>query len=374
MTPPDLAQVLHSFERHLHLPDAGIIHLVLGAAIANRLPGDPVWLQVAGPPSSGKTETLESLIDIPWIRPASTFSEAGLINGTRGTTRPGLLFELPERAVIEVKDFTTILSESATTRNRTFAILREVFDGRVTRDLGTGHFEWEGTVGLIAAVTEYIYECDLGALGERFCYYRLPPSTPEDDEIACWVAAENADKLDQIRAGWRATVAAFVDSLDVPDALPALAEADQHRLNVLATTGARYRSSVRRDGYTREIDMVPSAERPMRLLSQLAKLRAGLEVIGTPEGEIWRLLPQVAQGGIHPDRRRVLDVLVNAADVDLSTAAVTGRARLSPTPAYRHLQDLHALEVVEKTGDAPDRWRLSDWLRDRWWAVDGTCA
>ena len=70
-----------------------------------------------------------------------------------------------ERGVLVFKDFTTVVSEHDSTRNRLFACLREIYDGRFTRLLGTKGgrtFEWEGKAGLIGGVTEAIDTVNLG--------------------------------------------------------------------------------------------------------------------------------------------------------------------------------------------------------------------
>ena len=83
MNRPDLASgVVDLFRSTMHLPDPSIVYAVLGAVAANRLPGDPLWLLLVGPPSSGKTETLDALCELPEYHPVSTFSEAGLLAGS----------------------------------------------------------------------------------------------------------------------------------------------------------------------------------------------------------------------------------------------------------------------------------------------------
>ena len=82
MTRPDLASVVDLFQRTMWLPDPGVVHLVLGTVAANRLPGDPLWLLLVGPPSSGKTEILGSLCELAEVHPVSTFTEAGLLSGS----------------------------------------------------------------------------------------------------------------------------------------------------------------------------------------------------------------------------------------------------------------------------------------------------
>ena len=60
-------EVIEVFERWLILKDRTPIYAVLGAVAANLLPGDPVWLGLIAPPSSAKTEILNSLSGLPTL-------------------------------------------------------------------------------------------------------------------------------------------------------------------------------------------------------------------------------------------------------------------------------------------------------------------
>jgi hypothetical protein len=79
-----------------------------------------------------------------------------------------------------------------------------------------------------------------------------------------------------------------------------MTEDEQARLTTLATIGARSRSSVVREGYSREIELVPWHERSPRLFSQLRQLHPGLTVLGTSNNQKWGLLAKVALDGMHP--------------------------------------------------------------------------
>lgn len=142
-----------------------------------------------------------------------------------------------------------------------------------------------------------------------------------------------------------------------------------NRLVTLAMLGARCRSTVVRDTYKRDtIDLVPGPERPPRLFAQLRQLHAGMLAIGTPPEEVWRLLADVGLGGIHRDRRRIVEVLVDTV-MNMTISTIGGRVGLPSTSVRRHLEDLAALGVVELVGDRPERWRLSEWVREYWSAV-----
>lgn len=373
-----LGHLLDLFRVGLWLPDVGIVYVTLGAVAANRLPGDPVWLMLVGPPSSGKTEVLHSLCKLEDHHAVDDLSVAGLLSGTisrDGSGTGGVLRQVRTRGSLVASDFSTLLSGHSEARSAVFSALRRVYDGYFTRRLGAGGGrtrEWEGHCGFLAAVTEAIDSPDvsMGLLGERFSYYRPPRATVEDDLFACSLANELSGEEHRLRAERATAVADFFAGLALPDELPGLTVPEYDRLSTLATIGARLRSPIVRDGRTREIAVVPQPERPMRLLRQLRHLHAGLVVIGCPETETWRVLGQVALGGTHPARRAVVDFLL-ADGRSHSTAAIAGHCRLPTTSTERHLQDLNAHGVLDLVGTGPQTWAASSWLRDSWWAVSG---
>ena len=77
-----LEQTLNVFERWLLLKSNTPILAVLGAVAANYLAGDPVWLGLIAPPSSAKTEILNSTSLLPNVFQAATLTPAGLLSGT----------------------------------------------------------------------------------------------------------------------------------------------------------------------------------------------------------------------------------------------------------------------------------------------------
>lgn len=73
----------------------------------------------------------------------------------------------------------------------------------------------------------------------------------------------------------------------------------------------------------------------------------------------------MALDGMHPLRRRVLDVLM-ASKGSLTTSSVAGRCALPQSSVRRHLQDLHAHGVLTMTWEAPETWEVSDWTMGQW--------
>jgi hypothetical protein len=81
-TPQAIDQVLNTFDKWLLLRDPVPIYAVLGTVAANLLQGDPVWLGLIGPPSSAKTEILNSTALLPHVVQAATLTPASCLSGT----------------------------------------------------------------------------------------------------------------------------------------------------------------------------------------------------------------------------------------------------------------------------------------------------
>ena len=368
-----LNDVIEGFREQFWMPDPGTVETVLGTVAANRLPGDPVWTWLVGPPSSGKSETLASISRLSEVHRVSSFTEAGLLSGSPGNKGSGgLLRQVGERGLLVFNDLSVLLGEHGSTRPRTFALIRELFDGELTRQLGTDggkRFHWSGKIGLLGAVTEAVDVLDIGLMGERIVYYRLPSIDVEEERRTGLFALENVGHQQEMRACIAETVESFFSDLVLPSEVALPGFEGQDRLVDLATIGTRCRSSVVRDSYRREIDLVPQPERVPRLLEQLTQLRAGFIAVGVPDDETWRLLGKVALDGMTGARRRVLDTLVSGSRVH-ATSAVAGFAQLPETTARRQLEDMTAIGVVEHVGDFPQRWRLSEWATTLWHRLD----
>jgi hypothetical protein len=79
---PELQATVAEFRKHLDLADPGPLLVALATVAANRIDGDPVWLLQVGPPSSGKTEILQSLTALTDIHSIGQVTEAGLLSGS----------------------------------------------------------------------------------------------------------------------------------------------------------------------------------------------------------------------------------------------------------------------------------------------------
>jgi hypothetical protein len=362
--------VIRTFQKWLHMPDTGPLVTMLAAVAANHMKGDPLWMFLVGPPASGKTEILDSLLGLPNMHPAATLTEASLLSGVPGRERAqdssgGLLRAIGQFGIIVCKDFTSVLSMNREQRASLLAALREIYDGAWTRHVGTDGgrtLSWHGKVAVVGGVTPVIdaHHGVMSAMGERFLQFRLPDVNPKEQARS---ALRHQGKEHTMRQELRHAVSRLFADLRMSHfALDADAE---ERLAALATLVARCRSAVERDSYHREIDLVPGSERPARLVLALARLYSGMRSIGVCDGQCWPLLCRVGMDCIPSIRRSALDRLRRSGRI--STPDVATAIGYPTTTVRRALEDLtaHGILEREKCGSV-DIWELSvdarEWL------------
>lgn len=378
-TPADeLAEAVACFRRWLHLPDPGALYVVLATVAANRAEGDPVWLLVVGPPGGGKTEVLNPLGRLPDVHPAATLTEASLLSGTPGKDRAkdskgGLLREIGDFGILVLKDFGSILSMNRDARAGVLAALREVYDGAWTRHVGTDGgrtLSWSGKVGLVAGCTPAIdsHHAVVGAMGERFVLYRLPPVQAEEQVRRAMghVGRESRMRNELAEAVARVLAAAPSDMLSAP---PDAATVD--RLVSISTLAVRCRSAVERDAYSREVVLIPEAEAPARLALVLLRLHNALLAIGADHAATWQLVAKCALDSMPALRRAVLVDVLDHPD-GATTSEIAERSDYPTTTARRALEDLTAHGILRRAPQGQGRadvWHVTDWARDRWATV-----
>lgn len=359
-----------SFRQYLHLPDPANLYLLMGAVAANMIEGTPVWVMLVGPPSCGKTELLNSLLGLPrMVEGADIASEAAFLSGTSRRelatdATGGLLRQVGEHGGLILNDFTSILSKSPDKIQTIMAVFREAFSGRWTRHIGAEGgrvLSWTGKLALFGGCTGKIDQHHQVAaeLGERWIYWRFA----EKD-----VFAEVMMALSNGRNGWRDDLQAMTRRFFAEVGLcfgklaPRRDFRDSERVHIfeLASLAARCRSGVARDGYTHEIVGAREGELAIRLSTILAQLLIGLDHIGVPETQQWKLLAKVAMDSM-PRLRQI--AIRTVAARELTVDELKRELACSLSVAKRVVEDLEIHGVFQR---ATGKCYLTPWANERY--------
>jgi hypothetical protein len=373
-----LASLLKSFEKWLYLPDPGVVEIALAAVAGNRIKGDPVWLLLTGPPSSGKTETLISLLKLPSMHLVSTLTEAALLSGTAKYERTdeatgGVLREIGEFGIIVPKDFTSILSMNREKQKAVLAALREIYDGQWTRPIGVDggrKLDWRGKAGLIGGVTSAIDSAHsvMSSMGQRFALYRLPAT---DGRAQAQRAIEKTGEEGEMREELASAVVNAFDGLNFNEP-PVLSSTDQPWIVALTTLVAQCRSAVERDNYKREVELIHDPEGPARLTKMLVQLFRGARIVGVKPGRAKELIIKVGFDCIPPVRRLALEALLKRSHA-LPISSIVADAGYPEQTVRRALEDLECHGVVERTKQSvTDIWRVAAYWKHQFDIVCGT--
>ena len=302
-----IEETLQVFERWLILPSRTPVYAMLGTIVANLLPGDPVWLGLVAPPSSAKTELLNSISGLPFVVSVSTLTLASLLSGTPRRQRTpgatgGLLRQVGNPGLLCLKDFTSTLTMRPESKSEVLSALREIYDGKWTRYIGTDGgkpLHWAGKLGLVFGCTGAIdtQHSVSDALGNRFLLSRLEPGKGQ----LRWSLRHVGGKTAAMRRE-------LADSVNLLFAAPRtdpqeLSEHEIERFERVTELVVRLRGAVERDRYRRELDAVYGAEGPARLGLSLERLLAGLDALGVERKIALEVVISVALDSTPPLRR-----------------------------------------------------------------------
>lgn len=205
-------RLFNTVEEWFHNPDPIAIRAALTIPAALHLGQSCVWLMLIGPSSSGKTEIHFPLLRAyPNVEETSDINIAGLMSMGRGHKGEGTLQRLGVKGLWLIKDFGSIISMKEEKRNELLGAMREIFDGKWSRQSGRGGDSWVGTVNIVAAATPAVENAHKvnSELGSRFVHIRL--SRPAGDGVRR-KAAHQAGKRGIMAEGIkRAAGSLFVD-------------------------------------------------------------------------------------------------------------------------------------------------------------------
>jgi hypothetical protein len=360
LTPCTIDETIEVFQKWLILSDLNPVYAVLGAVSANLLPGDAVWLGLIGPPSSAKTEILNSVSMLPYVVQAGTLTPAALLSGTpkkqydKGA-RGGLLRQIGKFGIIALKDFGSVLSMRAEAKAELLAALREIYDGAWTRHLGTDGgrtLSWTGKVGMVFCATGVMdaHYTVIGSMGDRFLLSRLAPvgegqfgrALQHMGAATGQMRKELAEVVARLFAGRR------------PEPQP-ITDDEIARIDAVITLAVRLRGAIERDRQTREIEAVLGAEGTARIGLCLERLLAGLDTLGVDRRKALEIVEAVAMDSVPPIRRHAYEYLAPLGAGWADTPSVAKALDLPTVTVRRALEELAAYHLVRRQPQGPGK-------------------
>jgi hypothetical protein len=331
--------------------DLGALDVALATAATEQLGGDPPWLLIISGSGNAKTETVIALTGAGAHVTSTITSEGALLSATAKKERTtdatgGLLRKIGEHGLLVIKDFTSILSMSRDARASVLAALREIYDGKWERNVGTDGgktLTWIGRIVVIGATTTAYDSAHavIAAMGDRFALVRMDSSAGVTRLAAGRQALRNVDHEIQMRGELAASAGALLGTIDPTQA--ELSDEVQDRLLEVANLVTLARTAVERD-YRGDVIDAHAPEMPTRFAKMLGQVVRGGLAIGMTVEEATRAAVRVAGDSTPPLRLAILADI--AANPRSRTSESRKRLQKPHNTIDRELQALHILGLL----------------------------
>ncbi|MGO9101428.1 MAG: hypothetical protein ACLP9Y_19030 [Mycobacterium sp.] len=327
---------------------------------------DLIWLLLISGSGNAKTEAVQAAAGAGAIITSSISSDAALLSATpkkehtKGASG-GLLLRVGARGVLAIKDVTSILSMNRDLRAKVLAALREVYDGRWCRDVGTDggrRIEWEGRIAVIGAVTTAwdTAHSVISAMGDRFVLIRI--DSTQGRTAAGRKAIGNTGAEPQMRAELAGAVAGVIAGMNTTPIT--LTKTEVETLLAAADLVTLARTAVEVD-YRGDVIDAHAPEMPTRFAKQLTQIVRGGVAVGMTRPDALRLAIRCARDSMPPMRLAIIEDL--AAHGRSTASDVCHRIDKPRSTVERQLQALHTLGVFaadeEYYTEDKSRWRYT---------------
>lgn len=370
MTLADLEAVV---KKHMLLADTHIIKLLCAFVVASRLPINPPWFFIVGPPSGGKSQLLKSLQHAAGVLPIDDLTANTFSSGMRGQNGQSnsLLDKLQPNSILLFKDFTTIISKDDSSRSMIIGQMRKIYDGDFRKIYGNSvETNFEGKApSVLAGVTEKIYPsmAMFADMGERFLFWDFKQAETIDERKAVnRMAARNLNDGPG-NAEMKASFTEYIESLAIPEKAIDMDKDTESQIVDLAEFVTRARTPVLRKKYSRDepIIQVYRPEQGPRFVKQVLGIAQGLWVVSggeITEEDRW-ILCKMALDSIPSIRRKCLQALTQY-NLGVNAVRLADELRYPKDSIQMHLEDLAAVKVIDRTRlHNRELWKIKDEYR-----------
>src|SRR5262249_15225430 len=260
---------------------------------------------------SAKTETVQGLSGCDAHIISTIQSEGALLSATaqKGRSKQatgGLLRKIGDRGILVIKDMTTILSSDRNTRGSVLAALREVYDGRYERNVGSDggqNLTWTGRIAVVGAVTTAwdAAHAVVSVMGDRFVLLRIDSNVGRKQSGLRSI--QNIGSEVQMRKELADAVGGAIAGVVLKD-YP-LTEDETEQLINAADIVTLNRTAVDRDFAGNLVD-AHAPELPTPFAKQLAPVLRGAVAVGMSRERGMQLAIRCARDSIPPLRRDII--------------------------------------------------------------------
>lgn len=365
-----LDKLKSEIQKHQYIEDTDIIDIALASVISTRLGlGDPVWLVLIGPSSSGKSQILRplALTDEKFMHRVDDITENTFLSGMKSNDgNNSLLNRIGPKGMIVISDLTVLFSKESESRATILSQFRMIYDGEMVKMSGSSSIpiKWKGHLGIIAGSTPSIYSHfeEVADMGERFIYYRMKDYNAKKASQLALSRPLYGKKLDETLSEIYAEY--IKDTVTDTDANIEISEAIRNRIIDISIMAEKIRTSAHMDKWEKTIDRIPVPAMPMRVALQLMGLAKALRVMrkrDLDEKDL-SILDWCAYSLANEEKRACLKVLAGLRwNTSLSTQRIADFIGLSTVITRTILQNLSATGVVLRMGNGDSlAWQIKE--------------
>lgn len=368
--------------KYFYTEDEGLLMIPISQVCATRLQlGDPIWLSIIGPSSSGKSQILRPLAmtDPKFLHSLDDITENSFMSGARskkGEKDMSLLKRIGKLGILVISDLTVIFSKGSDAKGSILSQFRMIHDGNFNKTSGTSNeiIHWDGSLGMLSGCTPAIYQFveDMAMMGERMIYYSMHQYDVEKSTRLALnrkIFGKEVDKkLSDLYGEYIKSVVLFCKDKELPslDGSPLF-----ERILNSAMFAATLRTPILYDKFEKAVTHIPVPEYPTRVALELMNLAKGLMCMQYHDtnGESWELpenmirhIEWCSYSLANPEKRACLRFL---AELDFNVYAknqtIADKIGLNTTVIGRVLQNLASIGILQRSGsDGSLSWTIKD--------------
>lgn len=371
-----LSDIKTAFGKYFVIKDKYAIDIILATIIGNQvIDRDPLWLMMIGASSGGKTTLLAPCYTIPHVHFLDDLTEKTLLSGYKIKGKEASFLKKVGSGMLCFSDFTSILAKNPVSRGEILTQLKLVYDGKLTKETGTGSISWTGKIGAICASTPdvYTYLENSRSMGERFLYYWLEqPSNQEimDKQAEHKLSARSI--TEELQILYKEYFESVEDYQNKNEIELRMEKKYRDRVQAAAVFCVNGKATIRTDFKTGQPNAIPNISGVGRDNKIFDTLLHSLQVMACYEhddpkrevdDEMVAIVEKCAYSSINRERRKILEILVdNMGPMTTSQIGASEGLGLERDMVMQYLAPLHSVGLIKKIaqGGGAHKWSIED--------------